>query len=136
MFLSISSSPVSSVGKNSLGYQARESNLGLPYSKPRHYHLSYVIPWRIIEALKTNLLPVLLTSKQFFLANFFVQHLIRLAKNMLLPLQSLDDVGENLMSLLSQAQGRSPRHAALTGLAQNTETFSPAALIRVKKNSP
>jgi hypothetical protein len=52
---------------------------------------------------------------------------------MLLPLQSLDDVGENLMGLLSQAQGRSPRHAALTGLGQNTETFSPAALIRVKK---
>ncbi len=40
------------------------------------------------------------------------------------------------MSLLSQAQGRSPRHAALTGLAQTTETFSPAALNRVKKNSP
>ncbi len=34
-------------------------------------------------------------------------------------MQSLDDVGENLMGLLSQAQGRSPRHAALTGSARD-----------------
>jgi hypothetical protein len=70
------------------------------------------------------LLLVLFTSKQFYFKpiwHFFVQHLIPIAKNMLLPLQSLDEVGENLMGLLSQAQGRSPRHAALTGLGPEVE---------------
>jgi hypothetical protein len=65
----------------------------------------------------------------FFFGNFldfFMQHLIPLAKNMLLSLQSLDEVGENLMGLLSQAQGRSPRHAALTGIAPGYRDIQPS----------
>ncbi len=41
-FLCISPSLVSSVGKPPGGVPTRESNSGLPYSKPTHYQLSYI----------------------------------------------------------------------------------------------
>jgi hypothetical protein len=54
-FLSISSSLVSSVGKTSLGVPSRESNSGLPYSKPTHYQLSYATPWRFTGMALTKI---------------------------------------------------------------------------------
>jgi hypothetical protein len=34
--------------------QSRESNFGLPYSKPKHYHLSYAAPCMMIIVSEYN----------------------------------------------------------------------------------